>query len=123
MGNLPPLHARHSSSPCIAYRSVPGCRQPHCPTRWWFLRGLGVIYPPAFMSMHRQVDGLIGSDGILPAAEYWCRPLSVGGMFFCHFLLRRLIFAPRRVRLRPFCGTVLMQVIILAAGTYCFSTF
>ena len=39
-------------------------------SRWLFLRCLGCIYFIAFMSLWLQVDGLIGSQGILPAAEY-----------------------------------------------------
>ena len=35
-----------------------------------FLRGLGVVYLAAFASLAVQVDGLIGSRGILPAAEF-----------------------------------------------------
>jgi predicted DCC family thiol-disulfide oxidoreductase YuxK len=36
----------------------------------WFLRGLGVIYLIAFVSLGLQIHGLIGSDGILPAARF-----------------------------------------------------
>ena len=50
----------------------------------------------------------------------WCQQLSVGGMFFAQLLLPLLVFAPRRVRLLPFWGTVLVQVLILATGNYCF---
>ncbi|MFO1500937.1 MAG: DUF393 domain-containing protein, partial [Verrucomicrobiota bacterium] len=39
-------------------------------TRNLFLRGLGTIYLIAFLSLWYQVDGLIGRNGILPAAEY-----------------------------------------------------
>jgi len=39
-------------------------------TRWLFLRALGVIYLIAFLSLWVQIRGLIGSQGILPAAEY-----------------------------------------------------
>ncbi len=39
-------------------------------TRWLFLRLLGVIYLIAFLSLWTQVDGLIGSNGILPAERY-----------------------------------------------------
>ena len=39
-------------------------------TRWLFLRLLGVIYLVAFLSLWTQIDGLIGSDGILPAERY-----------------------------------------------------
>jgi hypothetical protein len=37
--------------------------------RWLFLRFLGAIYLIAFLSFWIQVEGLIGSNGILPAAE------------------------------------------------------
>jgi predicted DCC family thiol-disulfide oxidoreductase YuxK len=36
--------------------------------RWILLRGLGVIYLIAFLSLSPQVMGLIGSNGILPAS-------------------------------------------------------
>jgi len=35
-------------------------------TRWIFLRGLGVVYLVAFLSLGTQILGLIGSHGILP---------------------------------------------------------
>src|SRR5581483_10776289 len=38
--------------------------------RWLFLRALGLIYFSAFYSLVRQVRGLIGTDGLLPAREY-----------------------------------------------------
>ncbi len=38
-------------------------------TRWLFLRGLGVIYLIAFISLGTQIKGLIGHDGILPAGQ------------------------------------------------------
>ncbi len=37
-------------------------------TRWLFLRLLGVIYLIAFVSLWTQIDGLIGSNGIVPIA-------------------------------------------------------
>jgi len=39
-------------------------------SRWVFLRLLGVIYFAAFASLFVQVDGLIGSHGILPVPEF-----------------------------------------------------
>jgi hypothetical protein len=39
-------------------------------SRWVFLRLLGVIYLIAFVSLWVQIDGLIGSNGILPAADF-----------------------------------------------------
>lgn len=38
--------------------------------RWLFLRALGLIYFSAFFSLVFQIRGLIGPNGILPAAEY-----------------------------------------------------
>jgi hypothetical protein len=38
--------------------------------RWLFLRALGLIYFSAFFSLIFQIRGLIGPNGILPAAEY-----------------------------------------------------
>src|SRR5471032_1342274 len=38
--------------------------------RWLFLRGLGLIFFSAFYSLYFQIDGLIGPNGILPAADY-----------------------------------------------------
>ena len=39
-------------------------------SRWIFLRALGVIYFSAFFSLVFQIRGLIGPQGILPAAEF-----------------------------------------------------
>ncbi|HXJ60508.1 MAG TPA: lipase maturation factor family protein [Verrucomicrobiae bacterium] len=51
--------------------------------RWLFLRGLGLVYLVAFLSLGSQVLGLAGSRGILPAeqtmglaAQHW----SAGGL-------------------------------------------
>src|ERR1700730_9428718 len=38
--------------------------------RWLFLRGLGLIYFSAFLSLFFQIRGLIGPQGILPAGEF-----------------------------------------------------
>src|SRR5579863_1734633 len=38
--------------------------------RWVFLRALGLIYFSAFFSLVFQIRGLIGPQGILPAADY-----------------------------------------------------
>src|SRR2546427_5138692 len=39
-------------------------------SRWVFIRMLGVIYLIAFISLWRQIDGLIGHNGMLPVADY-----------------------------------------------------
>ena len=38
--------------------------------RRWFLRALGVIYLIAFVSLWVQVDGLVGSNGMLPVNQF-----------------------------------------------------
>src|ERR1043166_6181792 len=37
---------------------------------WLFLRLLGLIYLVAFVSLATQIKGLVGSQGILPAAKF-----------------------------------------------------
>lgn len=39
-------------------------------TRWLYLRGLGVVFAVAFASLGVQIAGLVGDDGILPAARF-----------------------------------------------------
>jgi hypothetical protein len=55
------------SSPEDALRSAP---QRYELTRFVFLRGLGFVYAVAFGVACAQWRGLIGSDGLLPAARY-----------------------------------------------------
>jgi uncharacterized protein YjeT (DUF2065 family) len=45
-------------------------RGTHLLPRWIFLRALGLIYFSAFYSLIFQIKGLIGSRGLLPAADY-----------------------------------------------------
>ncbi|MGA7622355.1 MAG: lipase maturation factor family protein [Candidatus Acidiferrales bacterium] len=45
-------------------------RPGHLWARWVFLRALGLIYFSAFYSLLFQMKGLIGPNGILPAADY-----------------------------------------------------
>ena len=48
--------------------------------RWLFLRALGLIFFSAFYSLARQVHGLIGAQGVLPAREYFSHVASaIGG--------------------------------------------
>ncbi len=39
-------------------------------TRFVILRLLGIVYLVAFLSLFYQLEGLIGSDGLLPADRY-----------------------------------------------------
>ena len=46
------------------------CRPTFYNARRWFLRLIGVVYLIAFTSFWTQVDGLIGSNGILPSGPW-----------------------------------------------------
>jgi len=48
-------------------------RRTYARATWLFLRLLGLTYLLAFWSLHTQILGLIGHDGILPAAQYMDR--------------------------------------------------
>jgi lipase maturation factor 1 len=54
----------------------------HFIARWIFLRALGLIYFSAFFSLLFQVRGLIGSQGILPAADYLDAVRTFGALRF-----------------------------------------
>src|SRR5207247_1030647 len=65
--------ARHRAAAAVATRWLWGTvpeRPRYRRMRSIFLRGLGAVYLAAFWSLGVQVDGLIGSRGILPAREY-----------------------------------------------------
>ena len=51
-------------------------------SRWIFLRALGLIYFSAFFALLFQVKGLIGPQGILPAAEYLQDARGMGSLRF-----------------------------------------
>ena len=61
----------------------------HLLARWIFLRCLGLIYFSAFYSLIFQIKGLIGPNGILPAADY----LDALHGYFPE-AVRRIWFAP-----------------------------
>jgi hypothetical protein len=54
----------------------------HLIARWLFLRALGLIYFSAFFSLLFQVRGLIGSQGILPAADFLADTRAAGALRF-----------------------------------------
>jgi len=59
-------------------------------TRWLFLRLLGLIYLFAFVSLGVQIDGLVGSRGILPIQPYLqevAKQYGTRGYFFLPTLL------------------------------------
>lgn len=56
--------------------------QNHFVARCLFLRALGLVYFSAFFALLFQVRGLIGTQGILPAAEYLHEVSSLGALRF-----------------------------------------
>lgn len=54
----------------------------HFISRWLFLRALGLIYFSAFFALLFQVRGLIGTRGILPAADYLQTIAGLGALRF-----------------------------------------
>jgi lipase maturation factor 1 len=54
----------------------------HFISRWLFLRALGLIYFSAFFALLFQVRGLIGSQGILSAADYLQTVRALGVLRF-----------------------------------------
>ena len=76
------LVARYRGAAMTAIRVLFGSvdrRPSYRRTRAIFLRGMGVAYLAAFWSLAVQVDGLIGSRGIAPAAEFLARAGEVLG--------------------------------------------
>ena len=70
-------------------------------TLWYSMRGMAVIYLIAFGSFWVQVDGLIGSDGILPAPIQFSR-LAANTSYF--ELPSLLLFMPSEVGLHILCA-------------------
>jgi hypothetical protein len=62
-----------------------GARGTYVLASWLFLRLLGVIYLVAFVSLATQIRGLVGKDGILPAAEVFNSRRHWGVARFFHW--------------------------------------
>src|SRR5271169_2324699 len=86
-------------------------------SRWLFLRALGAIYFSAFFALLFQVRGLIGSQGILPAAEYLqtVRPLGVLRFWYAPTLLW---FSSSDRLLMALCWIGLIASIVLVANLW-----
>jgi len=89
----------------------------HFIARWLFLRALGMIYFSAFFALVFQVRGLIGAQGILPAAEYLQAAQSLGSL--------RLWYAPTFLwfsssdrMIIALCWTGLVASLILVANVW-----
>lgn len=73
----------HSAKRIFSYLFDPTHdRSNHLIARWLFLRALGLIYFSAFFALLFQVRGLIGTQGILPAADYLQTITGLGALRF-----------------------------------------
>ncbi len=84
--------------------------------RRWFLRMLGVVYLIAFVSLWVQVDGLIGSNGISPVAQFLpAARAQIGGS--ASFVLPTLCwFNASDAMLHFLCGAGAVISVLLIVG-------
>jgi hypothetical protein len=85
-------------------------------SRWIFLRLLGLTYLVAFASLGTQVVGLIGADGILPAAGYFDRLFDTFGTAAYGNYPSLLWLSSSDLSLRVLCGAGIVLSGLLAAG-------
>ena len=101
----------------------------HFIARWLFLRAMGLIYFSAFFALLFQVRGLIGSAGILPAADYLQEAGRLGALRFWY--VPTLLWISRSDHmLMAMCWAGLVASIILIANVWpramllvCFACF
>ncbi|NIR48753.1 lipase maturation factor family protein [candidate division KSB1 bacterium] len=84
--------------------------------RWLFLRFLGMIYLIAFLSLWSQVDGLIGSEGILPAQRFLDAVKSQIGLKRYWLVPSLFWFNPSDAFLDVLCGGGVLSSILLIVG-------
>jgi hypothetical protein len=89
----------------------------HFVARWLFLRALGLIYFSAFFALLFQVRGLIGSQGILPAADYLQTVRALGVLRFW-YAPTLLWFSSSDRLLMALCWIGLIASILLVANLW-----
>ena len=89
----------------------------HFIARWLFLRALGLIYFSAFFALLFQVRGLIGSQGILPAADYLQAVRGLGVLRFW-YTPTLLWFSSNDRLLMALCWIGLIASIVLVANLW-----
>jgi len=85
-------------------------------TRWIFLRLLGVIYFIAFISLWVQIDGLIGSNGILPVSDFLGAVHRQTGPARYHLLPTLFWFSANDGFLHVACGAGVILSLLLIIG-------
>jgi hypothetical protein len=89
----------------------------HFIARWLFLRALGLIYFSAFFSLLFQVRGLIGSQGILPAADFLHAVRGLGILRFWYSPSLLWLSSSDRM-LMAICWTGLIASVILVVNVW-----
>jgi len=84
---------------------------------WLFLRGLGLIYLIAFLSLWPQLLGLIGSDGMMPAAPFLKAVAQKVGASRLYLLPTLLWFGSEDAALRLICGLGAFFSLLLLIGS------
>jgi hypothetical protein len=99
----------------VSYK-IRSSQQSYVLTRWLFLRLLGLIYFIAFGSLWLQIEGLIGSNGILPAADFLAAVTERIGPERYHLLPTIFWFGASDAALNWACGGGAVLSLLLAAG-------
>ncbi len=81
-----------------------------------FLRALGLVYLIAFVSLWVQIEGLIGSSGILPVADYLTRARDALGSDAYLRLSTLLWLSGSDVVLNLLCGGGVLVAVLLMLG-------
>ena len=82
-------------------------------TGWLFLRLLGLVYLFAFVSLWTQIEGLVGSRGILPAASFLAEIRAYTGIERGWLLPTLAWLSSTDVALRHFCGAGIAAALLV----------
>jgi predicted DCC family thiol-disulfide oxidoreductase YuxK len=82
----------------------------------WFLRGLGLTYLTAFVSLWVQIDGLIGANGVLPISDFLPLARDRLGDQAVRFLPTLCWFNSSNGFLHVLCGTGVVASLLLIIG-------
>src|SRR3984893_3593648 len=86
-------------------------------SRWLFLRALRLIYFSAFFSLLFQIRGLIGTQGILPAADYLQAVRTLGALRFWYAPTLLWLSSSDRM-LMALCWAGLIASLVLVANIW-----
>jgi len=86
--------------------------------RRWFLRGLGVVYLIAFISLWVQIDGLVGTDGVLPVSQFLPAAQQKLGTAAYRFLPTLCWFNSSNGFLHLLCGGGAVLSLLLILGIF-----